>query len=225
MPVRAVEKGQVFKVKGGPLALVGADGEGVVAETLAAHRTVKVYESQFLLFNPDGSAYNVVLPDIDGNYKDDRKGLFYFIKNTDSGAGTLAIQDAAAAAIVTIAKNETALVISDGTTWQYIVFQSSENLAATFLPLAGGTMDSGATINTNTTTGTKIAANNTQKLGFWGATAVVQPSSSGEIVGSIGNGATNANHANYASNGNLGTTNMTHSDVVKVLKLAGLCPT
>lgn len=224
MPVQTVEKGQVFNLQGGPLCLPGGEDEGANVETLSAGKTIKVYESQFQLLNPNGSSRTITLPKITTPHHRERRGLFYFIKNTDSGAGALAIVDADAVAIVTIQKNETALVVSTGVTWRYFVFQSSENLSATYLPLAGGSMDDAANIATGTTTGSKLATNNTQKLGFWGATPVVQPSSSGEIVGSIGNGATNANHANYASNGNLGSTNMTHSDVVKVLKRAGLCP-
>ena len=40
---------------------------------------------------------------------------------------------------------------------------------------AGMTMDDGANIATNTTTGTKIGTSVTQKLSFWNATPVVQP--------------------------------------------------
>lgn len=45
-----------------------------------------------------------------------------------------------------------------------------------YLSLAGGTLNDGANLAVGTTTGTKIATASTQKLGFFGATPVVQPS-------------------------------------------------
>ena len=53
---------------------------------------------------------------------------------------------------------------------------------AAFLPLAGGTLTDGANIVLGTTTGTKIATATTQKLGFWAATPVVQPSGAAQAA-------------------------------------------
>ena len=50
-----------------------------------------------------------------------------------------------------------------------------EPILAPSLLLSGGTLADGANISLNTNTGTKIATNTTQKLGFYGATPVVQP--------------------------------------------------
>ncbi|MFA5262188.1 MAG: hypothetical protein WC378_00070 [Opitutaceae bacterium] len=56
------------------------------------------------------------------------------------------------------------------------------SLALQVLNTAGITMDDGANIVANTTTGTKIGTGATQKLGFWNATPVVQPSGAGQAA-------------------------------------------
>ena len=76
-----------------------------------------------------------------------------------------------------------------------------------------------------TTNGSMLASNVNQKLGFWGATPIVQPSTSGDILGLNGNGATNANMANVNTNGNIGSTYYTLGDVVAILKNTGLAHT
>ena len=55
-----------------------------------------------------------------------------------------------------------------------VVFTGSVTLAAATLG-TDITLGSGVDINTNVTTGTKLATTALQKLGFWGATPVVQP--------------------------------------------------
>lgn len=72
------------------------------------------------------------------------------------------------------------------------------------------------------TTGTMLGNANTQKLGLWGATPVVQPSGTGELLGLNGNAATAANATNMNSNGNVGSTAYTLNDLVKALKQAGV---
>lgn len=51
-----------------------------------------------------------------------------------------------------------------------------------FLPVGGGTLEDGANVALGTTTGTKIGTAATQKLGFYGATPVVQPSGSAQAA-------------------------------------------
>jgi hypothetical protein len=79
--------------------------------------------------------------------------------------------------------------------------------------------------NTNiaftTANGTYIATNANQKMGWWGATPVVQPSSKGELIGLSGNAATAANATNMNSNGNLGNSAYGLNDVIKAMKQAG----
>ncbi len=85
------------------------------------------------------------------------------------------------------------------------------------------TTGNGAKVTGNTGVGglTVMSAAN-QPLGFWGATPVVQPAGTGELVGIVGNAATNINATNMTSNGNTGSTNYSFNDVVKALKKAGL---
>lgn len=73
----------------------------------------------------------------------------------------------------------------------------SRVLPAYSLPLqvlntAGITMDDGANIAVNTTTGTEIGTASTQKLGFWGTTPAVQPSGAAQAATSMTVAAMNA---------------------------------
>ena len=53
-----------------------------------------------------------------------------------------------------------------------------------FLPLDGGTMTDGANVALGSTTGTKVGTATSQKLGFYGATPVVQPTMGAATAGS-----------------------------------------
>lgn len=88
--------------------------------------------------------------------------------------------------------------------------------------LGSVTFGEGAVITTGTTSGLTIGGNNNQKVGEYGATPVVQPSGTGELIGLNGNAATAANAANMNSNGNNGSTNYSFNDLVKALKAAGI---
>jgi hypothetical protein len=55
------------------------------------------------------------------------------------------------------------------------------------LPVAGGTLDDGASVALGTGTGTRIGTTVSQKLGFWGATPVVQPSGADQAAVTLGN--------------------------------------
>lgn len=74
----------------------------------------------------------------------------------------------------------------------------------------------------NTTNGSMLGTGNTQKVALWGATPVVQPSSTGELVGILGFADNSANATNMNSNGNSGTKRYSFNDVVKALKQAGI---
>lgn len=73
-----------------------------------------------------------------------------------------------------------------------------------------------------TTTGTKIGTASTQKISFWNATPIVQPSSTGELTGFTANASANATFNESTWTGNVGTTAYTVSDIVKHLKNSGL---
>lgn len=78
-----------------------------------------------------------------------------------------------------------------------------------------------ANVALNATTGTMFGTAANQKMGNWGATPIVQPSGTGELLGFTGNAATNANAVNFASNGNVGTKSYSLGDVVKAMKAKG----
>jgi len=105
---------------------------------------------------------------------------------------------------------------------QILIFEHQPSAGTS---VAGLTITDGGNITVGTSTGTQVATNASQKLGFWGATAVVQPSSSGELIGLNGNAATAANATNMNSNGNLGSTNYDLNDLVKALKTVGILHT
>jgi hypothetical protein len=71
------------------------------------------------------------------------------------------------------------------------------------------------------TTGTKIGTATTQKLGFWNAAPIVQPSSTGETSGFTA-GSGSAVLADSTFTGNSGTKAYTVGDIVKHLKAAGI---
>lgn len=74
---------------------------------------------------------------------------------------------------------------------------------------------------TGTTTGTKIGTATTQKLGFWNATPIAQPSSTGEATGFTAGAGTAVNDASTFT-GNVGATAYRISDIVKHLKNIGV---
>jgi hypothetical protein len=72
-----------------------------------------------------------------------------------------------------------------------------------------------------TTTGTKIGTATSQKIGFFNATPVVQPSTTGTATGFVANTGTAVNDASTFT-GAVGTTAYRISDIVKHLKNLGL---
>lgn len=56
-----------------------------------------------------------------------------------------------------------------------------------YLPLAGGTMNDGANIAFGTTTGTELGTSTSQKIGFFGATPIVQPISGVDALTGLNN--------------------------------------
>jgi hypothetical protein len=99
-----------------------------------------------------------------------------------------------------------------------------------FAPLACGALTINGNLDastrdivTDTTTGTKIGTATTQKIGFFNATPVVQPSSTGlGTSGFTSGGGGNFVHAGSTFTGNVGSTAYTLSDIVAHLKNLGL---
>jgi len=73
----------------------------------------------------------------------------------------------------------------------------------------------------DTITGTKFGTAATQKLAFWGATPIVQPSGTGETSGFSAGSGTGVNDDSTFT-GNVGSTAYRISDIVKALKQAGM---
>ncbi len=84
------------------------------------------------------------------------------------------------------------------------------------------TMGDASNVALNTGNGSRVGTAANQKLGLWGATPIVQPAGTAELVGSVGNAATNANAVNMTSNGNTGSAAYSFNDVVKAMKKAGM---
>jgi len=99
---------------------------------------------------------------------------------------------------------------------------ASTTTNATTVNVTNLAIAAGGRITTDATSGFVLASNNTQKIGLYGVTAVVQPASAGELIGANGNGETNANYVNTNSNGNLGTKYYNPNDIVKALKQLGV---
>jgi len=76
-------------------------------------------------------------------------------------------------------------------------------------------------ISVGTTTGTKIGTDATQKIGFFNATPIAQPSSTGETSGFTAGSGTSVNDDSTFT-GNVGSTAYTIGDIVKHLKNLGL---
>ncbi len=99
----------------------------------------------------------------------------------------------------------------DGALWQEM-FRSNTG---------DSTYGEGQDIAFGTTTGTKIGTGATQKLGFYGATPVVQYATEGTVTGfTAGSGTAAKDDSVYT--GDFGTRAYTVGDIVKCLKTVGL---
>ena len=84
------------------------------------------------------------------------------------------------------------------------------------------TLHAGSNIVLDATTGTKIGTATTQKLAFWNATPVVQPTASGVTTGFTAVNTSTVVAAASTFTGNIGATAYTIGDLVAALKTAGL---
>lgn len=129
MKRNVVNKNQCHQFLGGPVCFsggAGINGEGVETTVLTGARTIDLNsDPQFLWLDPGGASRNVTLPKISNPFDDERKGLFYFIKNEADAAENLVILDAAASTIATLKRGECGLFIANGTTWKYVLIPYS----------------------------------------------------------------------------------------------------
>lgn len=142
------------------------------------------------------------------------------LRMTSSGGGRVDIGPASEGSVARISighggSNRAFNVLGDTSVNQNLLTSSSPSFAGLSISDAGN-------IVLATTTGTKIGTGTTQKLGFWNATPIVQPSSTGETTGFTANTSANALFNESTWTGNVGSTAYTISDIVKHLKNAGL---
>lgn len=98
-----------------------AQGPGVVinsinTEDLAATKTLVVADAEYQFLNPDGASRDVVLP-----AEASSTGYRYYIFNTADAAENLVVKDDGANTILTIAQNESGIVVCNGTVWKGMV--------------------------------------------------------------------------------------------------------
>lgn len=82
-------------------------------------------------------------------------------------------------------------------------------------------LNDGVNLATDTTNGSKIASATSQKIGFWGKTPIVQPSSTGVTAGFTAGAGTNVTDQSTFT-GNTGSKAYTLGDIVFHLKTMGL---
>lgn len=93
------------------------------AETLSGNRTLtsdEVDSTQFFAFDPGGAARDLTLPAAGAH-----DGSLLFVANTADAAEVLTIKDSGGTAVCTPTQNETAFVISNGTSWFGLVGANS----------------------------------------------------------------------------------------------------
>ncbi len=88
-------------------------------ETLSAGRVITMDEVetyQAMIFDANGAARNLDLPVVGAC-----QGVYLLLTNKTGAAFAITVRDAAAATVVILAQNKSALVWSDGVSWQSIL--------------------------------------------------------------------------------------------------------
>ncbi len=107
-------------------------------ETLAATKTLVDSDFPIQFLDPDGANRDIELP------AEGSDNHAFFIMNTAAAPFNLVVKDDSPATIVTIGQNQSALLISDGTTWIGAVFIPSAglgNIVEDTTPQLGGDLD------------------------------------------------------------------------------------
>lgn len=144
---------------------------GQETRKLTGDITITNKDQPLLVLDPNTSDRNVTLPAVE-------KGLSFRIVNNGT-ANVLTVKDAIGPnTIAVVSNNELVTFMSDGVAWYSDATRGSSTFA------------DAANLAFGTTTGTKIGTSATQKIGFWNATPIVQPSGAAQAAVTDGSGGT-----------------------------------
>lgn len=193
-------KSAVFNSKAGAVITTGI---GVYSDTTSSQTITTAYD----YVGNNASARNYLAGTL-GVGNDNTYGQLW-VASQSTTRRTAAFR-AAASQTVSI------LELLDSTNAVLTAFNSSGALA-TFAGMADGT-----NIAVGTTAGTKIGTATTQKIAFFNATPITQPSATGVTTGFTANASANTVFNESTWTGNVGTKAYTVSDIVAHLKNLGL---
>jgi hypothetical protein len=136
-------------------------------------------------------------------------GLNVIFDGTDTGDNKITLTDNLANALDITESSNSYLKFTTTNSGEKVVFGKDLDISGDHDLIIG------------TSTGTKIGTATSQKIGFFNATPVVQPATTGTTTGTSGGSGT-ALHANATFTGGVGSTAYTVGDIVKALKTLGL---
>jgi len=136
-------------------------------------------------------------------------GLNVIFDGTDTGDNKITLTDNLANALDITESSNSYLKFTTTNSGEKVVFGKDLDISGDHDLIIG------------TSTGTKIGTATSQKIGFFNATPVVQPATTGTTTGTSGGSGT-ALHANATFTGGVGSAAYTVGDIVKALKDIGI---
>ena len=94
----------------------GAVINSINTEALEANLTILITDAEYQFIDPGGSNRDVTLP-----AEADATGYRYYIFNTADNDENLVVKDDGGSTILTVAQNESGLVVCNGTVWKGLV--------------------------------------------------------------------------------------------------------
>ena len=183
--------------------ITSLDGATIGATTPAAGTFTSISAS-------DGNITNVGDINCDSISADDAAtGLNVIFDGTDTGDNKITLTDNLANALDITESTNSYLKFTTTNSGEKVVFGKDLDISGDHDLIIG------------TSTGTKIGTAATQKIGFFNATPVVQPATTGTTTGTSAGSGT-ALHANATITGGVGSAAYTVGDIVKALKDIGI---
>jgi len=183
--------------------ITSLDGATIGATTPAAGTFTSISAS-------DGNITNVGDINCDSISADDAAtGLNVIFDGTDTGDNKITLTDNLANALDITESTNSYLKFTTTNSGEKVVFGKDLDISGDHDLIIG------------TSTGTKIGTATSQKIGFFNATPVVQPATTGTTTGTSGGSGT-ALHANATFTGGVGSAAYTVGDIVKALKDIGI---